>query len=169
LFELPEDSSAVSLWRRTGEESVGCLTYVLVDLADDQDPHVENHAIGAHAGPVLGGISGRYPDGSSWLVLIAAGGDPSATVRRINPMAAVRSLAVDLEQARDYVPTVPDLDAFALVTLLESLGLDRWRCAQALEDGCGFPGREHECAHDGFNDICNAWVSGRLWELLGEE
>ena len=168
-----------------------CLAYgQLVLLGSGQDPEVESDFLTAHLPFAIGGLHGVRPDGEPWTYLLQAmPSDAAQLVDTSNaywPMVdaleralrfnyAARSSWADQGWTRDDLATVYEMAGvpaaqvadwivtdFLKGLLAECCSIPLTVLAEGRSAGCAFPGIEHDCQADVFNDVFARWTTGQL-------
>ena len=190
-FDFEPGSRMTGLWHagvgyNEGEPPVAMAS--LVQFGPDQHDELESDFFASHLPYHFGGFHGVGPDGHPWAVMLQVapisaallGGDPywpmldgldrawhynwEATVlanRCLDHADLVRAYVdrgVDASQVNHW--ETHDL-MFGLLAECCYVPLKQIVAGSVAQ--CAFPGTDHECFHDVFDDVFALWEAGRLW------
>ena len=173
------------------DRSGSVVQAAFVALPSDQDGEVEADFLSSHLPFSLGTLSGRFPDGSPWVLLLqhasAVVGEEEqqrrvleaslARALELNPGAAVEDARTwsrsDLEQVYAEGGVEAELSRWSTADLV--LGLVAECCGVRLRTlverrtaGCALPGLEHVCQLEVLEDVFVAWHISSLFVPRGQ-
>lgn len=188
VLPLPDGCSFTGLshTRSVPHDRSGDVVHAsFIALPSDQHGEVEADFLTSHLPFSLAAATGRFPDGSPWLLLLqhssAATGSPAQQQRPLE-MSLARALELNpgatLEDARTWSRAGLEevyadrgveagVDTWSTVDLVlglvaECCGVQLRTLVERQAAGCALPGLEHVCQLDVLEDVFVAWQESRL-------